>query len=106
MTGFLIKYRIPVLILFYLFQFTWMHTNSSLLALEEIGLLAWVSLLFLVSFWMTLLIDMIRTKIYNKTFWLFSMLIFPWLAPAFYLFQRNTVNHLQTSVFNRKRKQG
>lgn len=104
MTGFLIKYRIPVVILFYVFQFTWMYTKSSLLALEEIGLLAWVSLLFLVSFWMTLLIDMIRTKLSNKTFWLFSMLIFPWLAPSFYLFQRKKLNPLQTAVFHRKRK--
>lgn len=104
MTGFLYKYRIPVLILFYVFQFIWMYTKSSLLALEEIGLLAWISLLFLVTFWMTLLIDMIRTKLYNKTFWLLSMLIFPWLAPAFYLFRRKNRKRRPASVFNLKRK--
>ena len=104
MMGFLIKYRIAVIILFFLFQFTWMSSKSSLLALEEMGLLGWFSLLFLLFFWLFLLLDMIRMEIYNKTFWLFSMLIFPWLAPAVYLFQRKKLNHLQTSVFNRKRK--
>ncbi|HER40851.1 MAG TPA: hypothetical protein ENO10_06485 [Salinimicrobium catena] len=103
MTGFLVKYRVAVIILFYLFQFTWLDTKSSLLALEEMGLLAWLSLTFLLCFWFTLLFDMIRTPINNKTFWLFSMLIFPWLAPAVYLFQRKKLNPLQTSAFSKKR---
>lgn len=106
MMVFLIKYRIPVIILFYLFQYTWFSTNSNLLAMEEMGTLAWLSFFFLFGFWLTLLLDMINTQIYHKTFWLFSMLILPWLAPSLYLFQRKKLNCLQTSVFNKRKKVG
>ncbi|MEG9326968.1 PLDc N-terminal domain-containing protein [Salinimicrobium catena] len=103
MTGFLIKYRFAVIILFYLFQFTWFYTSSSLLALEEIGFPAWVSLIFLVTIWLSLLFDMMRRETGNKTFWLLSMLIFPWLAPAIYLFQRKKTYAPTPSFFGRRK---
>jgi hypothetical protein len=103
MTGFLIKYRLAVIILFYLFQFTWFYTRSSLLALEEIGFLAWTSLLGLVAIWLSLLFAMMSRETVNKTFWLLFMLILPWLAPAIYLFQRKRSYAAAQSYFGRKR---
>ncbi|MFD2517875.1 PLDc N-terminal domain-containing protein [Salinimicrobium flavum] len=102
MIGHFIRYRIPLIILFFLFQFLWLSGNNSLLHLESLKIPGWISLLFLSSFWIIVLTDMIRTEIYNKTFWLFSMLIFPWLAPAIYLFLRKKLKHLQTSFFRKR----
>lgn len=106
MMGFLIKYRIPVIILFYLFQFTWISSQKSLLHWQEMDFLAWLSFLFLFGFWLILLLDMINERIYNKTFWMIAMLIMPWLAPSFYLFQRKTSIRPESSLFNRRGKIG
>jgi membrane protease YdiL (CAAX protease family) len=94
MMDFLIKYRIPVAIGFFVCQFVWMLGNYSLFELDNLNFAAGLSLLFLVSFWMFLLTDMMRKKIFNKTFWLISMLVMPYLAPAVYLFQRKKLQRL------------
>lgn len=106
MAGLLVRYRIAVIILFYFFQFVWFQTRSSLLAVESIQITAWLSLLFLLVFWLTVLFDMMKTEIYHKAFWMLSMLVLPWLTPAVYLFQRNKLGRIQTSVFNRKGQKG
>lgn len=88
MIGFLIKYRIPVSIFFFICQFIWMAGENSLVELDSISVTSGLCLLILVGFWIILLSDMIKMKILNKTFWLISMFVMPWLAPAVYLFQR------------------
>jgi hypothetical protein len=83
-----IKHRILLVILFFICQVVWMFSNYSILDLAELPIPVATSLFFLMSFWILLLLDMIKNNIFNKTFWIISMFVMPWLAPAFYLFQR------------------
>ncbi|MCA1762220.1 MAG: hypothetical protein ABR574_07780 [Cryomorphaceae bacterium] len=46
------------------------------------------------STWIIVLSDMTKNKIYNKTFWVMSMLIMPTIAPIIYLIQRNKLLRL------------
>ncbi len=94
-----IRYRIPVVLVFFLLQFVWFFENESLVELESTGIIGWISLIALFFFWLLVLIDMALTKIFNRTFWLISMFVFPWLAPAVYLFQRKKLKHLKCSKF-------
>lgn len=48
-----------------------------------------LGLIFSFSAWIIVLNDIIRTKLYNKTFWIMSILILPTLTPIIYLMQRN-----------------
>lgn len=66
--------------------------------------LTWLSFCFLFGFWLILLFDMIASQVHNKSFWLISMLVLPFFAPAFYLFQRKKRNQLETSIFGRRGK--
>lgn len=91
---FLIKYRIFVSIGFAVCQLVWIMSNNSLLEFDNISFASGLSLLLLCSFWIFLLADMLREKIYNKTFWLISMLVMPYLAPAVYLFQRKKLQRI------------
>lgn len=41
------------------------------------------------STWIIIMGDIIKNKIYNKTFWIIAMLITPSITSIFYLIQRN-----------------
>ena len=43
---------------------------------------------FLLLTWMAIIIDMKRNEIFNKRFWILSMLIIPSVTAVFYLIQR------------------
>ena len=94
-----IQYRIPVVLVFFFLQFVWFFQKESFVELGSMGILGWISLTSLFLFWLLVLIDMARTKIFNRTFWLISMFIFPWLAPAVYLFQRKKIKHQKSPKF-------
>ena len=39
--------------------------------------------------WVIILSDIVKNKIYNKSFWLMIMIFMPSIAPLFYMIQRN-----------------
>ena len=39
--------------------------------------------------WVIMLSDIVKNKIYNKSFWLMIMIFMPSIAPLFYMIQRN-----------------
>ncbi|NJW53989.1 hypothetical protein HC175_13800 [Salinimicrobium sp. CDJ15-91] len=92
----LIKFRVPVSILFFACQFLWIRADGNLLNWQLLSFSAAFSFFILFSFWFVLLFDMINTKIQNKTFWLISMLVMPWLAPSVYLFQRKKLHSVKS----------
>ena len=53
-----------------------------------------VSLMLFFTTWVIVLNDMLKYKIYNKTYWVFMMFIMPTIAAIFYLFQRNRLIRL------------
>jgi hypothetical protein len=44
--------------------------------------------------WVIILNDMVKQKIYNKTFWVISMIITPSISSIFYMFQRKRLIRL------------
>ena len=57
-------------------------------------LLLTVGLMLFFSTWVIILSDMIKNKIYNKTFWIITMFIMPSISTIFYVFQRNKLIRL------------
>ena len=53
-----------------------------------------VGLMLFFSTWIIILSDMVKNKIYNKTFWIVTMFIMPTIATIFYLIQRNKLLRL------------
>lgn len=53
-----------------------------------------IGLMFFFSTWVIILSDMLKNKIYNKTFWIMTMFIMPSIATIFYMFQRNKLIRL------------
>ncbi len=51
-------------------------------------------LVFTFASWVILLSDMIKSEIYNKSFWILSMFLMPTIACIFYLMQRNRLLRL------------
>jgi len=51
-------------------------------------------LMLFFSTWIIILSDMVKNKIYNKTFWILTMFIMPTIATIFYLTQRNKLLRL------------
>lgn len=57
-------------------------------------LLLTIGLMLFFSTWVIILSDMVKNKIYNKTFWIMTMFIMPSIATIFYMFQRNKLIRL------------
>ncbi len=53
-----------------------------------------VGLMLFFPAWIIILSDMVKNKIYNKTFWIMTMFIMPFIATFFYLIQRNKLFRL------------
>ena len=53
-----------------------------------------VGLMLFFSTWIIILSDMIKNKIYNKSFWILTMFIVPFISTIFYLIQRNKLLRL------------
>ena len=48
-----------------------------------------VGIMLFFSTWVIILGDMVKNNIYNKSFWVTSMFIFPAVSPLVYLIRRN-----------------
>ncbi len=53
-----------------------------------------VGLMLFFSTWVIVLSDMVKNRIYNKTFWIMTMFIMPQIASIFYMIQRNKLIRL------------
>jgi len=53
-----------------------------------------IGLMLFFSTWVIILSDMVKNKIYNKTFWIITMFIMPSIATIFYMIQRNKLIRL------------
>lgn len=57
-----------------------------------------VGLMLFFSTWIIILSDMVKNKIYNKTFWIVTMFIMPTISAIFYLIQRNRLLRLGQKI--------
>ena len=57
-------------------------------------LLLTIGLMLFFSTWVIILSDMVKNKIYSKTFWIVTMFIMPSIASIFYMIQRNKLIRL------------
>ena len=53
-----------------------------------------VGFMLFFSAWIIMLSDIVKNKIYNKTFWILAMFIMPFITTIFYLIQRNKLLRL------------
>lgn len=67
--------------------FKFYHWNYSQILLT-------IGLVLFFSAWIIIFSDMVKNKIYNKTFWILSMFILPTIATIFYMIQRNKLMRL------------
>lgn len=98
----LTRYKITVTIIFFGLLFILLFSRASFTRMEDAGFEAWASLILLLLFWLVVFIDVVRANIYNKTFWVISMIVLPFIAPVFYLFQRKKLLHLKENKFKDK----
>jgi hypothetical protein len=57
-----------------------------------------IGLMLFFSTWIIVLSDMVKNKIYNKTFWIVTMFIMPTISAIFYLIQRNRLLRLGQKI--------
>jgi len=62
------------------------------LAFSEVALTFGFMLFF--ATWIIAFSDILRNKVYNRSFWIISMIIMPTIALFFYLFKRNKLIRL------------
>lgn len=53
-----------------------------------------LGLMIFFSTWIIILSDMVKNKVYNKTFWILTMFIMPTIVSIIYLVQRNKLLRL------------
>lgn len=61
---------------------------------ESSQILLTIGLMLFFSTWVIILSDMVKNKIYNKTFWIMTMFITPSISQIFYIIQRNKLIRL------------
>ncbi len=61
---------------------------------EYSQILLTIGLMLFFSTWVIILSDIVKNKIYNKTFWIITMFIMPSIATIFYMIQRNKLIRL------------
>ncbi|CAM4041416.1 Cardiolipin synthase N-terminal domain-containing protein [Gillisia limnaea] len=93
----LLQYKIVASVIFFL-----LWISALLLQAKEIEtaineIFYWFVVLAIVLFWLLILIDIIKSRIYRKIFLVASMFLLPFLAPVFYLFQKKSLKKLQES---------
>lgn len=65
---------------------------------EYSQILLTIGLMLFFSTWGIILSDMVKNKIYNKTFWIMTMFIMPSIATIFYMIQRNKLIRLGEKI--------
>ena len=69
--------------------------------LEYSGTISMAGNILLILTWLVILIDMIKTKLFNKMFWIIFMFVLAPITPLFYMIQRNKLIRLGNSFENR-----
>ena len=82
------------------FIFTIVSAFAKIMHWEYSQLLLTISLILFFSTFIIVLSDIIKNKVYNKTFWVMSMFILPSISPIFYILRRNKLI-LHESKFGR-----
>jgi len=96
---FFVKYRVLVSVLFYILWGSDFFGNVLGLSEERSSFFNWAAAGIIFIFWLFILIDMIKQKFKNKTFWILSMFFLPFFAPVVYLFRRKNLLHLKDNMF-------
>ena len=99
MIAFLVKYRLLVSLLFYLFMGSPIILDALKISGEPADIINWISRILIFLFWLIILLDMIKHKLFNKTFWILSMVFIPIFAPVVYLFRRKQLINLRNNRF-------
>lgn len=82
------------------FIFTVVDALVKILHWEFSQSLLTISLILFFSTFIIVLSDILKNKVYNKTFWVMSMFILPSISPIFYILRRNKLI-LHESKFDR-----
>jgi hypothetical protein len=67
---------------------------AKLQQLESSQVFLTIGLMLLFSTWIIVMGDLLRNRIYNKTFWVVMMIIMPAIAALFYMIQRDKLLRL------------
>lgn len=86
---FRISYKVMWLLVTINVFFTILGASARIFHLEYSQIMMTIGLMLFLSAWLIILSDMVKNKIYNKTFWIMSMFILPTISPLFYMIQRN-----------------
>ncbi len=62
--------------------------------LEFAQILLMFGLVLFFSTWIIVLSDVVKSKIYNKAFWVITMFILPSIAPIFYMVRRSRLSRI------------
>jgi hypothetical protein len=71
---------------------------SKIYQLEFSGFLNGTAYGLFIGLWFILLVDMIKHKIYNKTFWILSTFLMPYLSLIFYVLMRDKLVRLGQKI--------
>ena len=104
MIGIILKNKLLYSILFYLFWGGSFYASIFNLDEEATEILKWILRFLIFLFWLPLLLDMIKTEIRDKVFWILSMFLLPFFAPVVYIFRRKNLVHLESNKFKSGRK--
>jgi len=70
------------------------HWESSVVLLT-------IYLILCISTFIIVLSDIIKNKVYNKTFWVMSMFILPTISPFYYIVRRNKLIQHESKLVDR-----
>jgi len=59
-----------------------------------------VALVLFFSSWIVILSDLVKQRVFNKSFWILAMFITPSIAMVFYVFMRNRVIRIGEKIAN------
>lgn len=99
-----IKYRVLISIVFYILWGSDFISNVLGISEEISSILNWTSVAILFIFWLIILVDMIKQRFINKTFWILSMFFVPFFAPVVYLFRRKKLLYLRNNKFKNSKE--
>ncbi|MUP46422.1 hypothetical protein E0K83_11810 [Gramella sp. BOM4] len=104
MISFILRNKLLYSVLFFLL---WGGSfYATILDLDETAaeILIWTLRILIFIFWLPVLIDMFRSKIKNRVFWILSMFLLPFFVAVVYIFRRKNLVHLKQNRFKSDNK--